>query len=167
MDREGLYSPEEVHLLIEAAAERRRGERDALLIEVIFSGLTPKRALSLKPSNICRLPDGGATFDIENNPGRLKVISCSPELACSLESYAKRHHLLPTDKFFPITRTQLWYIIKVAGKEADMSNVTPSRIRQSGSRHRRLQNSQGTEGSLCETCKFRLFWKKYRRKELA
>ena len=167
MELAGLYSPEQVHLLTAAAAERRRGERDALLIEVIFSGLTPKRALSLKPSNIWRLPNGGATFDIENKSGRLEVISCPPELACSLESYAKRHRLLPTDKFFPITRTQLWYIIKVSGKKANLVNVTPSRIRQSGSRHRRLQDSQGVEGSLCETCKFRLFWKKYRRKELA
>lgn len=167
MDREGLYSPEEVHLLAAVATERRRGERDALLIEVIFSGLTSKQALSLQPSNICRLPNGGATFDIENKPGRLKVISCSPELACSLESYAKRRRLLPTDKFFPITRTQLWYIINVSGKKAKLGNVTPSLIRQSGNRcrHRGFQDSQGVEESLCETCNYRLCWKKYRCKE--
>lgn len=149
-------------MLAAAAAEGRRGERDALLIAVIFSGLTIKQALSLEPSNICQLPNGGVTFDFENKHERLKAISCPTEVACRLETYAKSHSLSPTDKFFPITRTQIWYIIKLAGKKADMSNVTPSRIRQSGSRHRRLQDSQGTEGSMCETCKFRLFWKKYR-----
>lgn len=166
LERDRPYSAEEIHLLAAAAAESKRGERDALLVEVIFAGLKPKRARSLRLSNIARLPSGKATFDIEGKGGKSESLSCPTKLADRLEAYAKKHGLLPGGRFFGISRMQIWHIIRTAGKRADLGNATPSLVYQSGqsSRHRESQSGEDIKGALCETCKFRLFWRKYRHK---
>ena len=133
--------PEEVYLLADAAREGRRGERDRLLVLVMFmSGLRVSEGVALRPHNISRLPNKKAVFGILGKGGKPRTVPCPPQLADGLESYAYRHRLSPTDRFFPIGRQRAWQIVKEAARRAGLDkNIWPHLLRHSSAIYRLAQ----------------------------
>lgn len=130
--------PEEIYILADAAREGRRGERDRLLVLVMFmSGLRVSEALSLRSQNISRLPNEKAVFDILGKGGKPRTVPCPAQLADGLQAYAYRHHLSASDRFFPIGRQRAWQIVKAAAKRAGLDKrIWPHLLRHSAAVYR-------------------------------
>ena len=80
---------EEVRLLVEEAKRRpRKGERDALLIQVLYqTGLRISEALSLTPSSI-REFEGKPALEVLGKGRKLRLVACPERLADKLRAYA-------------------------------------------------------------------------------
>ena len=101
--------PDEVQRLIaaaRAAGRGHKGERDALLIQVLFDGcLRVSEALALTPNDLIRTPTGGWRVLIHRGKGgRPGQAAISPETAAALLNYIRARGLKDTDQLFPITR---------------------------------------------------------------
>lgn len=125
--------PEEIKRMIEVAEERRRGDRDALLIKVLFiTGLRISEALSLTLTNLERPRAELPRLRIIGKGKKPRLIACPPELADSLEAYARRHQLGDCDRLFPISRKMAYWIIRQSGEQAGLSKkIYPHLLRHS------------------------------------
>ena len=125
-------TPQEVALLAEAAKKSKKGERDSLLILVLFqTGLRISEALSLTPAKITYF-EGRPALDIIGKGKKRRMVACPERLTEKLQAYAYKHKLGPDDKFFPINRQRAWQIVKEASKRAGFSkNVYPHILRHS------------------------------------
>ena len=126
-------TPEEVHQMAEAAAEARNGERDKLLILLLFeTGLRVSEALSLTPRLIGQ--DGGKpVIYLKKGKGRKpRLVACPEDLAHRIRSFAYSKEIGPDDRIFPINRKRAWQIVKLAGEKADLQKrVWPHLLRHS------------------------------------
>jgi integrase/recombinase XerD len=124
--------PEEVKLLVEAVKETRQGQRDGLLIQVLFQcGLRISEALSLTPSHIHQL-EGKSIIDIIGKGKKPRQVSIPERLVDRLKAYAYEKKLGSHEQFFPINRTRGFQIIKRAAKEAELNKkVFPHLLRHS------------------------------------
>lgn len=106
--------PTEVKQLAEEAKRGRQGQRDALLIQVLFqTGLRISEALSLTPASIQKF-EGKSTLSIVGKGKKMRLVSCPERLVDRLKSFAYEKKLSPNDHFFPIRRSRGWQIIKRA-----------------------------------------------------
>jgi len=123
---------DEVRILVEEAKKRRKGERDALLILVLFqTGLRISEALSLTPSHIESF-EGRPVLRVMGKGGKMRVVALPERLVDKLRAYAYQKGIKPDEKFFPINRQRAWQIIKEASKRAGFSkNVYPHILRHS------------------------------------
>jgi len=124
---------EEVRLLVEEAKRRpRKGERDALLIQVLYqTGLRISEALSLTPSSI-REFEGKPALEVLGKGRKLRLVACPERLADKLRAYAYKKGLGPNDKFFPINRHRAWQILKELAQRAGIpKRVYPHLLRHS------------------------------------
>ena len=124
---------EEVRLLVEEAKRRpRKGERDALLIQVLYqTGLRISEALSLTPSSI-REFEGKPALEVLGKGRKLRLVACPERLADKLRAYAYKKNLGPKDKFFPINRQRAWQILKeLAQRVGIQKRVYPHLLRHS------------------------------------
>lgn len=123
---------DEVRLLVEEARERRKGERDALLILVLFqTGLRISEALSLTPSKI-EIFEGRPALRFVGKGRKPRVVALPERLADKFRSYAYQKGIKPDQKFFPINRQRAWQIIKeVAGRAGIAKRVYPHLLRHS------------------------------------
>ena len=98
-------TPEEVRQLEGAAlAAPRKGERDALLIRVLFqTGLRISEALSLTPTHV-EIFEGRPCFRFIRKGAKPRRVACPVTLAESLRAYAFRHGLASGERFFSINR---------------------------------------------------------------
>ena len=101
--------PDEVRRLAtaaRAAGRGHKGERDALLIQVLFDGcLRVSEALSLTPRDLVRTSTGGWRVLIRRGKGgRFEQATISPVTAAALLAYIREHGLKDTDRLFPVTR---------------------------------------------------------------
>lgn len=128
-----LYlTPDEVRQLAEAAAPTRNGERDGLLIHVLFeTGLRISEALQITLRHLERF-EGRPALRILGKGRKPRLVACPQPLAESLQAYAYRHQLTPTDRVFPINRKRAYQIISEAGKRAGLAKeVYPHLLRHS------------------------------------
>lgn len=124
--------PEEVERLARAAGEGRNGERDPLLVEVLYqTGLRISEALALKPSKI-RSFQGKPSLEVMGKGNKLRLVACPQRLVDQLQAYAYRRGIGLGDRFFPIGRKDAHYIISQAGKRAGLGKrVYPHLLRHS------------------------------------
>jgi integrase/recombinase XerD len=125
-------TPEEVKTLVETASRGRQGERDCLLILLLFqTGLRISEALSLTPSSIQKL-DGQPVLSVIGKGKRLRTVSIPVRLVDRLKSYAYERKLGVSQRFFDINRSRAWQIIKsVALKAGFNKRVYPHLFRHS------------------------------------
>jgi len=123
---------EEINLLVEEAKKRRNGERDALLISLLFqTGLRISEALSLTPSKI-DLFEGKPVLRIIGKGKKPRAVACPERLADKLRAFAYENKIEPDQRFFPINRQRAWQIIKETSRRAGLNkNVWPHLLRHS------------------------------------
>ena len=125
--------PDEIKLMMETAEERRHGDRDALLIKLLFiTGLRISEALNLTLVNLNRPKRDLPYLRIIGKGKKPRLIACPPELADSLEAYARRHNIGDHDRLFPIYRKMAYWIIRRTGEQSGLSKkIYPHLLRHS------------------------------------
>ncbi len=123
---------DEVNLLVSETKKRRKGERDALLILVLFqTGLRISEALSLTPSHIESF-EGRPVLRVVGKGGKERVVALPERLADKLRAYTYEKNIKINEKFFPINRQRAWQIIKEVAKKARITKrVYPHLLRHS------------------------------------
>ena len=112
--------------------KRRRGERDYLLILVLFeTGLRISEALSLTPSKI-DIFEGRPVLRIVGKGGKPRVVACPERLSDNLRTYVNRKKVEPEQKLFPINRQRAWQILKkVSQRSGFTKRIYPHLLRHS------------------------------------
>jgi len=123
---------DEVRLLVEEAKKRRYGERDALLILVLFqTGLRISEALSLTPFKI-EVFEGRPILRFVGKGKKPRVVALPERLADKLRAYAYQKGIKPDQRFFPINRQRAWQILKEVSYKAGITKrVYPHLLRHS------------------------------------
>jgi len=123
---------DEVRRLAQEARKRRKGERDALLILVLFqTGLRISEALSLTPFKIETF-EGKPVLRFIGKGGKPRVVALPERLADKLRAYAYQKGIKPDQRFFPINRQRAWQILKeVSGRAGINKRVYPHLLRHS------------------------------------
>jgi integrase len=104
----------QVKRLADAAGESRQGERDRLLIQLLFDGcLRCSEAIGVKPCDIVR-NDTGRALRVKGKGGKFALVAISSNLVAQLLQYAYDHKLSENDRFFNITRSQAFRIVTQA-----------------------------------------------------
>jgi len=124
--------PQEVTGLVEAVKETRQGQRDGLLIRVLFqTGLRISEALSLTPSHIQKF-EGKSILSIIGKGRKPRLVAIPERLVDRLKGYAFEAKLSPQDPFFAFKRLRGWQIIKKASLNAGFNKrVFPHLLRHS------------------------------------
>jgi len=126
-------TPAEVYQMAEAAADNRNGERDKLLILLLFeTGLRVSEALSLTPRLIGQ-HEGKPVIYLKKGKGKKpRMVACPEDLAHRIRSFAYSKEVGPDDRIFPINRKRAWQIVKLAGEKANLQKrVWPHLLRHS------------------------------------
>ena len=123
---------EEVSALIEAARKLRYGERNVLLIKVLYQcGLRISEALSLTPSHLTRF-EGIPCLRVKGKGGKERLVHVPEALYSQLLAYAYQRGLKPTDKFFNLNRKNAHKMLVKAAKLAGLNKrVYPHLLRHS------------------------------------
>ena len=123
---------EEIEVLVRKAKRRRKGERDALLIQLLYqTGLRISEALSLTPSKIGQF-EGRPALEIVGKGRKLRLVACPERLTEKLHAYAYTNGLLSEDRFFPINRQRAWQILKEVAENAGLGKrIFPHLLRHS------------------------------------
>ena len=133
-------TPEEIGRLCQAVKGNRQGERDELLIRLLFeTGLRVSEALQITLKHVERF-EGYPVLRILGKGKKPRLVSCPRPLAESLQAYAYRKELPPDQPVFPINRKRAHQIISEAGKKAGLNKrVYPHLLRHSDSIERLRQ----------------------------
>ena len=125
-------TPEEVTRLVEAVARNRQGERDGLLIRLLFeTGLRISEALQITLKHLETF-EGRPVLRIVGKGRKPRLVACPRALAESLQAYAYRHGLQSGDRAFPINRKRGHQIVRAAGERAGLNKrVYPHLLRHS------------------------------------
>ncbi len=111
---------DQVRLLATAAGVSRHGERDKLLVQLLFDGcLRCSEAIGIRPRDMAQ-DDTGWTLRVMGKGGKMARVAISPTLAAQLQAYAYRQKLDGNDRFFPITRSQAFRIVTTAFDKANL-----------------------------------------------
>jgi len=114
-------TPEEVLQVAEAAKTSRNGDRDNLLVILLFqTGLRISEALSLTPRHIGRY-EGAPVLHIKGKGKKDRLVACPESLANRLRSYAYEHKLGNQDRFFPFNRHRGFQIVQGAAIKAGLN----------------------------------------------
>jgi len=124
--------PEEVSALIEAARKLRYGERNVLLIKVLYQcGLRISEALSLTPSHLTQF-EGIHCLRVKGKGGKERLVHVPEALYSQLLAYAYQRGLKPTDRFFNLNRKNAHKMLVKAAKLAGLNKrVYPHLLRHS------------------------------------
>lgn len=131
-------TPEEVYRIAEAAKSGHKGERDSLLVLLLFqTGLRISEALPITPRHIEQF-EGKPVLRIWTLKAHaVRLVALPESLAHSLYSYAYKHKLELDDTFFPTKRLRAWQIVKSAAKKANINKrVYPHLFRHSDAIYR-------------------------------
>lgn len=125
-------TPDEVNSLASAVAQDRHGERDELLIRLLFqTGLRVSEALQITLAHLQAF-EGRPVIGIIGKGRKPRLVACPKHLTESLQAYAFRHKLEVSDRVFPINRKRAHQIITGAGKKAGLTKrVYPHLLRHS------------------------------------
>ncbi|MBI4322562.1 MAG: tyrosine-type recombinase/integrase [Chloroflexi bacterium] len=114
-------TPQEVDLMAAAAARTRHGERDELLIHLLFqTGLRVSESLQITLAHIQTF-EGRPVMRIVGKGSKPSLVACPKPLVESLQAYAFRHKLEIGDRVFPINRKRAHQIITEAGKKPGLT----------------------------------------------
>ena len=111
----------QIRQLASAGELSRHGERDKLLIQLLFDGcLRCSEAIGVMPCDLAQ-DITGWTVKVRGKGNKTALVAISPTLAAQLQAYAYRHKLDNNDKLFPITRSQAFRIITNAFDRAGLT----------------------------------------------
>jgi integrase len=124
--------PEEVSALLEGARKLRYGERNVLLIKVLYQcGLRISEALSLTPSHLTRF-EGIPCLKVKGKGGKERLVHVPEALFSQLLAYAYQRGLKATDRFFNLNRKNAHKMLVKAAKLAGLTKrVYPHLLRHS------------------------------------
>jgi integrase len=124
--------PEEVSALLEGARKLRYGERNVLLIKVLYQcGLRISEALSLTPSHLTRF-EGIPCLKVKGKGGKERLVHVPEALFSQLLAYAYQRGLKATDRFFNLNRKNAHKMLVKAAKLAGLNKrVYPHLLRHS------------------------------------
>jgi integrase len=124
--------PEEVSALIEAARKFRYGERNVLLIKVLYQcGLRISEAISLTPSHLTRF-EGIPCLRVKGKGGKERLVHVPEALYSQLLAYAYQKGLKPTDRLFNLNRKNAHKMLVKAAKLVGLNKkVYPHLLRHS------------------------------------
>jgi integrase len=124
--------PEEVSALLEGARKLRYGERNVLLIKVLYQcGLRISEALSLTPSHLTRF-EGIPCLKVKGKGGKERLVHVPEALSSQLLAYAYQRGLKQTDRFFNLNRKNAHKMLVKAAKLAGLNKrVYPHLLRHS------------------------------------
>ncbi len=125
-------TPEEIRVLCQTVQQNRQGERDELLIRLLFeTGLRVSEALQVTLAHLQQF-EGQPVLRIIGKGRKPRLVACPKALADSLQAYAFRTKLEMSDTVFPINRKRAHQIITEAGKKAGINKrVYPHLLRHS------------------------------------
>jgi integrase len=125
-------TPEEVHRLVEAVGTSRHGERDGLLIRLLFeTGLRISEALQITVRHLESF-EGKPVLRILGKGKKPRLVACPKSLADSLHAFAYRQQLTAEERVFPINRKRAHQILQEAGRRAGLhKDVHPHLLRHS------------------------------------
>ncbi len=119
---------EQVRALAEAAGIGRCGQRDKLLVLLLFDGcLRCSEALNVTPSDLERGLNGWTVKIPSGKGGKYSLVAISSSLAAELQAFAYRQQVAPDARFFPISRPRAFQIVSEAFDKAGIAR--PSRAR--------------------------------------
>jgi integrase len=123
---------DEVAALIDAALHLRYGERNALLIKVLYQcGLRISEALSLTPSHLERV-DGIPCLRIKGKGGKERLVHVPETLFSQLLAFAYQRGLKPDERIFNLNRKSAHKMISKAARLAGLNKrVYPHLLRHS------------------------------------
>jgi integrase/recombinase XerD len=126
-------TPEEVYRMADAALDNRNGERDKLLILLLFeTGLRVSEALSLTPRLIAQHNSKPVIHLKKGKGNKTRMVACPEDLAHRIRSFAYSKEIGIDDRIFPINRKRAWQIVKLAGEKASIQKrVWPHLLRHS------------------------------------
>jgi integrase len=124
--------PEEVSALLEGARKLRYGERNVLLIKVLYQcGLRISEALSLTPSHLTQF-EGIHCLRVKGKGGKERLVHVPEALYSQLLAYAYQRGLKQTDRFFNLNRKNAHKMLVKAAKLAGLTKrVYPHLLRHS------------------------------------
>lgn len=105
-------------MVIVAGRNKRHGERNGLLIKVLFDGaLRVSEGLGLRPCDIEHTPDGWllSIMGKGSRPGKAAITEAT---AAEIQSHCYRAKIAETDRIFPITRSQAFRIVQATYDQA-------------------------------------------------
>jgi integrase len=125
-------TPDEVRALVAAIVPTRYGERDGLLIRLLFeTGLRISEALALTLQHLDHF-EGRPVLRILGKGRKPRLVACPQALADALQAYAYRRQLSLSARVFPINRKRAHQIIRAAGQRAGLPKaVYPHLLRHS------------------------------------
>jgi integrase len=101
-------------IVIAAGQKKRHGERNALLIKLLYDGaLRVSEGIGVRPCDITRDATGWSV-SLLGKGGKAGVIAISASLAAELGNYCYRNKMPETAKIFPISRSQVFRIVSQA-----------------------------------------------------
>jgi integrase/recombinase XerD len=113
-----FINEEEVYRLADAAGTMRNGERNYLMVLVLFqAALRVSEAVGLKVRDLT-VVDGKHVLLVLGKGGKPRLAAIPEKLFYHLGDYARRYHIGLEDRFFPITRVRTWQIIKQCAEKA-------------------------------------------------
>jgi integrase len=109
-----------------AGANKRYGERNALLIKTLFDGaFRVSEGLGIRPIDIRRTEDGWVVHIIGKTGYGVAAISST--VAAELQSYCYRQKIPNDERIFPITRSQAFRIVTETFDRAGIQKPTVAR----------------------------------------
>jgi len=115
-----FISEEEVYRLAEATKAMRKGERNYLLVMVLFQcALRVTEAVKLRVKDKVLMKDKPLLM-VQGKGNKPRLVALPSNLSHHLGDYAQRQDLKVDDKYFPISRIRAWQIIKKAASKAQI-----------------------------------------------
>ena len=108
----------EVYRIADVAKAMRDGERNELLILIMFqAALRVTEAVKLRVQDKATV-DGKHILLVQGKGNKPRLVAIPEKLSYHLGDYAHRQGLKPEDRFFSITRTRAWQIVKECADRA-------------------------------------------------
>ena len=116
-------------LAIVAAKNKRHGQRDALLIKIVFDGaLRISEALALRPCDLESTLDGWLVHILGKGPGgKPGTAAISANTAAEIQAFCYRKQKIETSLIFDISRSQAFRVIQAAYNAAGIRQPCQSR----------------------------------------
>ena len=124
----------EVYHLTDAVKTMRDGERNELLILVLFQGcLRISECLQLTPAHR-KVIEGVHVVGVIGKGNKPRLVPLPEKLSYHLGDFAQRTGLGANDKYFPITRVRAWQMVRECAVKAalDYKRIYPHLMRHGG-----------------------------------
>lgn len=131
----------EVNRMTEAARAMRNGERNALLITVLFqAALRITEAIRLRPQDRAEV-EGCHVLMVLGKGNKPRLVAIPERLKLQMGDYALEHGLTATSQYFPITRVRAWQIIKACAAAAGIDRRVYCHLLRHGGAIARLKRT--------------------------